>query len=119
MRTATRTRTHTYAGPLKESDAKPTAYELKTQGTDIAKGDKIRKYTDPSKPPPFLHQAELQQPGLPAIPVPPPLDMPSMFDENPFQDVQDSSFSAPVLGDSGDRAGLAAAMNVLNKIRQQ
>ena len=65
-----------YPDPCKESDAKGTPFEIKSQGKDIAENDKLRKYTNPCKPPPFLQQKELQAPGLPAIPVPPALEMP-------------------------------------------
>jgi hypothetical protein len=102
--------------PCKDSNAKLTPFELKSQGTEIGKGDKIRKYINPCKPPPFLHQEELQAPGLPSIPVPPPLEMPFLFDENPF-DFADQDNDDHVLGDSGDRAGLEEAINVLNRMR--
>jgi len=65
-----------WADPCKESSPKLTPNEIKSQGMDIAENDKLRKYNNPCKPPPFLQQEELQPPGLPAIPVPPPLEMP-------------------------------------------
>ena len=100
----------TIASPCVDSDAKPTPFELKTQGKDIGDGDKLRKYNNPCKPPPFLVQEKLQAPGLPAVPVPPAVEMNSMFGTNPFS-VEESE---PVVSDSGDREGLAAAMSVLN-----
>lgn len=108
--------------PCKESDAAPTSFEIKKQGKDIGDGDPLRKYSNPCKPPPFLHQEELQAPGLPSIPVPPPLEMPSMFDTNPFMSSNARSGNngnSQLVGDSGDRAGLAAALNVLSKMRQE
>tara|TARA_B110000211_G_C13814772_1_gene436520 strand:- start:46 stop:702 length:657 start_codon:yes stop_codon:yes gene_type:complete len=101
--------------PCKPSDAKPTPFELKKQGKDIAIGDKLRKYDNPCKPPPFLAQAELQAPGLPAIPVAPPLEMSSLFGINPFdQSSQPSNGLVTNDLEAGNKEGLALANAVLN-----
>ena len=62
-----------------ESDAGPSPWEIQTQGKDIAGGDKLRKYTTPCKPPPFMLQEQLQAPGLPTVPIAPPIEMPPPY----------------------------------------
>lgn len=97
------------------SDTKPTPYELKTQGNDIADGDELRKYTTPCKPPPFLLVDKLQAPGLPIIPVAPPIDMPPPY--NPSQSEENPGWRG---GDSiygnADSLAYAAAVNALKRL---
>ena len=96
------------------SDAKPTPYELKTQGQDISKGDDLRKYSTPCKPPPFILADKLLAPGLPTIPVPPPIEMPFPFEpsrqeENPGWSGGDSIYGKV------DALAYAAAVNALKQ----
>ena len=106
-----------------ESDAKMSPFELKTQGKDIAEGDKLRKYTSPCDPPPFLSQSELQRPGLPTIPIAPPIEMPAPYDPGESQ-TDNPGWSQGSQGGGGgtnnfggaDAMAYAAAMSALRRL---
>ena len=97
-----------------KSDTKFSPYEIKTQGKEIADGDKLRRYDTPCEPPPWLHLEKLMPPGLPTIPIAPPIEMPPPFlsdggpDENPV-------FASNNFG-GADKLAYQAAMSALRRL---
>ena len=85
------------SNPCKVSDA--------IQSKDMARGDKRLKYENPCVLPPFMKHDKLQAPGLPAIPVPPPVEQPV-----PYADPMSFEWNLKREGSfSVSRAGYAAA----------
>ena len=81
---------------------------------DIAKNDPKAKYDNPCKPPDFV-TSTMQPPGLPAIPVPPPIQQPPLYSsdiavgwKNGIEDQEQSA----------SRAGYTAAVRYLRQYAQ-